>query len=135
MEACPSYRPWHDKQTGKTFLRPDTGKCAALLHFYFHRMRSSASIYLRVPTWSTVPRLQFYCNGHSPVGWPVNCRRKEIAFTAADETRSSASMTGSAPRELADALSPDLLHRVLDRLRGAVLSGARRVRTVIPTGA
>jgi len=27
MEACSSYRPWHDKQSHKTFLRPDTGKC------------------------------------------------------------------------------------------------------------
>ena len=26
MEAC-GYRPWHDKGTGKTFLRPDIGKC------------------------------------------------------------------------------------------------------------
>ncbi|MSP03470.1 MAG: hypothetical protein EXR07_20875 [Acetobacteraceae bacterium] len=22
MEACPSYRPWHDKQSHKTYLRP-----------------------------------------------------------------------------------------------------------------
>ena len=27
MEACPSYRPWHDKASGKTYLRGDTGKC------------------------------------------------------------------------------------------------------------
>ena len=27
MEACDSYRPWHDKTTGKTFVRPDSGKC------------------------------------------------------------------------------------------------------------
>src|SRR3989338_857242 len=26
MEACPSYRPWHDKNSGKTYLRGDTGK-------------------------------------------------------------------------------------------------------------
>jgi len=24
MEACNSYKPWHDKQTHRTFLRPDT---------------------------------------------------------------------------------------------------------------
>lgn len=22
MEGCPSYKPWHDKKTGKTFLKP-----------------------------------------------------------------------------------------------------------------
>ena len=25
MEACDAYKPWHDKQTHKTFLRPDSG--------------------------------------------------------------------------------------------------------------
>jgi hypothetical protein len=27
MEACDAYKPWHDKQTHKTYLRPDSGKC------------------------------------------------------------------------------------------------------------
>jgi hypothetical protein len=26
MEACGAYQPWHDKQTHKTFVRPDNGK-------------------------------------------------------------------------------------------------------------
>ena len=25
MEACDTYKPWHDKHTHRTFLRPDTG--------------------------------------------------------------------------------------------------------------
>jgi hypothetical protein len=33
MEACDAYQPWHDKQTHKTFVRPDSGKC---LHYYFY---------------------------------------------------------------------------------------------------
>src|SRR3954471_8409860 len=33
MEACDAYKPWHDKQTHKTFIRPDSGKC---LHHYFY---------------------------------------------------------------------------------------------------
>src|SRR5271165_1624903 len=33
MEACDAYKPWHDKQTHKTFLRPDSGTC---LHYYFY---------------------------------------------------------------------------------------------------
>ncbi len=33
METCPSFQPWHDKRSGKTFLKPDTGKC---LHYYFY---------------------------------------------------------------------------------------------------
>jgi len=30
MEACESYRPWHDKASGKTGRRADSGKC---LHY------------------------------------------------------------------------------------------------------
>jgi hypothetical protein len=33
MEPCPTYQPWHNKETGKTYLRPDDGKC---LHYYFY---------------------------------------------------------------------------------------------------
>ena len=33
METCPSYSPWHDKATGKTFLRNKETKC---LHYYFY---------------------------------------------------------------------------------------------------
>jgi hypothetical protein len=48
MEACDTYRPWHDKQTHRTFLRPDTGKC---LHYYFYFINAELGlIYLRVPT-------------------------------------------------------------------------------------
>ena len=47
MEACPSYRPWHDKATGRTFLRGDTGKC---LHYYFYFIDEELGLcYLRVP--------------------------------------------------------------------------------------
>ena len=33
MEACGAYKPCHNKQTHKTYLRPDIGKC---LHYYFY---------------------------------------------------------------------------------------------------
>ena len=32
METCNTFKPWHDKTTGKTYLRPDQSKC---LHYYF----------------------------------------------------------------------------------------------------
>ena len=45
MEACDSYKPWHDKQTHRTFLRPDSGKC---LHYYFYFIDTELGlIYLR----------------------------------------------------------------------------------------
>ena len=79
MEACDTYKPWHDKQTHKTYLRPDSGKC---LHYYFYFMDAEFGlIYLRVPTWAPF-RLQFYCNGHS---WLARQLTAEgIGFTMAD---------------------------------------------------
>jgi hypothetical protein len=51
MEACDSYRAWHDKATGKNFVRPDSGKC---LHYYFYFMmafRSCARDCNETPSW------------------------------------------------------------------------------------
>lgn len=48
MEACPTYKPWHNKTTGKTFLKPDTSKC---LHYYFYFIDEQVGLgYVRVPT-------------------------------------------------------------------------------------
>lgn len=62
MESCVAYEPWHDKQSGKTYVRSTSGKC---LHYYFYFMDEALGLcYLRVPTWCPF-RLQFYCNGHN----------------------------------------------------------------------
>jgi hypothetical protein len=62
MEACSSYQPWHDKATGHTYLKGDSGKC---IHYYFYFVDAEMGLcYLRVPTWCPF-RLQFYCNGHA----------------------------------------------------------------------
>jgi hypothetical protein len=108
MEACGSYRPWHDKASGKTFVRPDSGKC---LHYHFYFMDAALGlVYLRVPTWSPF-RLQFYCNGHS---WLARQLTAEgIGYTMADNAFVRIDNWQRA-QELADALSPDLLHRTLD---------------------
>ena len=61
MEACSSFRPWHDKRTHKTSLKPTQGKC---LHYYFYFIDEAFGLcYVRVPTWAPF-RLQVYFNGH-----------------------------------------------------------------------
>ena len=108
MEACPSYRPWHDKATGKTFLKGDTGKC---LHYYFYFIDEELGLcYLRVPTWAPFS-LQFYCNGHSALAQSL--KREGISFAQADN---AFLRIDDLPRAqaLADALSPDVLHKRLD---------------------
>lgn len=62
MEPCTRYQPWHDKATGKTYLKPDDGKC---LHYYFYFIDEELGLcYVRVPTWLPC-RLQVYFNGHN----------------------------------------------------------------------
>ncbi len=112
MEACDSYRPWHDKASGKTFVRPDSGKC---LHYYFYFMDAALGlVYLRVPTWAPF-RLQFYCNGHSWLARQMTAAG--IGYTMADNAFVRIDDWQRA-QQLADALSPDQLHRVLDHYAG-----------------
>ena len=112
MEACDSYRPWHDKASGKTFVRPDSGKC---LHYYFYFMDAALGlIYLRVPTWSPF-RLQFYCNGHSWLARQLTAAG--IGYTMADNAFIRIDDWDCA-QNLADALSPDQLHGILDHYAG-----------------
>ncbi len=108
MEACRSYRPWHDKAGGKTFLKPCSGKC---LHYYFYFIDEVLGLcYLRVPTWCPF-RLQFYCNGH---GWLARkLAAAGIAFTAADNAFVRVADIERA-QALADGLTPDELHRRLE---------------------
>jgi len=108
MEACDSYQPWHDKQTHRNFLRPDSGKC---LHYYFYFMDAEFGlVYLRVPTWCPF-RLQFYCNGHSWLACQLTAAG--IDFAMADNAFVRVADWQRA-QTLADALSPKDLHRVLD---------------------
>jgi len=109
MEACDAYKPWHDKQTHKTFVRPDSGKCLHY-YFYFQDIRFGL-VYLRVPTWAPF-RLQFYCNGHSWLARKLTA--KGIGYTMADNAFVRIDDWARA-QQLADGLSPDQLHGTLDR--------------------
>jgi hypothetical protein len=109
MESCESYRPWHDKASGKTYLKPDSGKC---LHYYFYFIDQVLGLcYLRVPTWCPF-RLQFYCNGHSWLARKLTAAG--IEFTLADNAFVQVGDLERA-QALADSLSPQELHRRLDR--------------------
>jgi hypothetical protein len=73
MEACPSYKPWHNKNTGKTYLKSVQGKC---LHYYFYFIDEDLGLcYVRVPTWCPF-RLQIYFNGHNVLNAAMN--KKDI---------------------------------------------------------
>jgi len=108
MEACTSYKPWHDKKTGKTFLKYDSGKC---LHYYFYFIDKTFGLcYLRVPTWAPF-RLQFYLNGHNWLATKLTKRKisyvlRENAFLSIEDFTKA--------QELSDSIKVSDLHRVLD---------------------
>ncbi|MGH2372783.1 MAG: MarR family transcriptional regulator [bacterium] len=109
MEPCPSFKPWHDKTTGKTSLRPTEGKC---LHYYFYFIDPELGLcYLRVPTWAPF-RLQVYFNGHNQLASRlreegIDCALHDNAFAyIADHERA---------QQLAE-IRVERLHRLLDRL-------------------
>jgi hypothetical protein len=109
MESCPSYKPWHDKQTHQTFLKPDSGKC---LHYYFYFIDEELGLcYLRVPTWAPF-RLQFYCNGHNRLA--IQLSKRGIAFEQIDNAFVDIADFSQA-QALADQWQIKTLHRALDR--------------------
>lgn len=108
LEPCTTYQPWHDKNSGRTYLRPDDGKC---LHYYFYFVDAELGLcYVRVPTWHPF-RLQFYCHGHNWLARQLE--RRKIGYTLRDNA-----FTGledfAAAQQLADGWEPSRLHRQLD---------------------
>lgn len=109
MEPCNAYRPWHDKQTHRTFLKPTSGKC---LHYYFYFMDEQLGLcYLRVPTWSPF-RLQFYFNGHAWLARKLT--RRGIGYEMLDNAFVQIDDWQQA-QKLADQFDVSKLHRWLDR--------------------
>jgi hypothetical protein len=108
MELCTTYKPWHDKTTGRTYLKPDKSKC---LHYYFYFIEDDqlGLGYMRVPTWSPF-RLQVYVNGHNILAWEL--KEAGIGYTMIDNAFNSITDAVKA-QELADRLSVEKLHRKL----------------------
>jgi hypothetical protein len=112
MEPCSTYKPWHDKQTGKTFLKPDDGKC---LHYYFYFIDEEMGLcYVRVPTWLPC-RLQIYFNGHNWLA--ARLRKRKMDFTLLDNAFVHISDWTRAQR-IADELDARQLHHRLDAFAG-----------------
>ena len=112
MEPCSTYKPWHDKQTGKTLLKPDDGKC---LHYYFYFIDQELGLcYVRVPTWLPC-RLQVYFNGHNWLARElgkrkIDCRLMDNAFVHISDW--------ARAEQIADGLRIQKLHRRLDEFAG-----------------
>ena len=108
MEPCGSYKPWHDKKSHKTYLKPDAGKC---LHYYVYFIDPDLGrCYVRVPTWCPF-RLQVYCNGHSYLARQLS--QGKIEYRVLDNALGWIADFARA-QKLADRFSVEMLHRKLD---------------------
>lgn len=108
MEACNSYQPWHDKVSGKNYLRYDQGKC---LTYYFYFIDEILGLcYVRVPTWLPF-KLQIYFNGHN---WLSNeLHNKRIAHQLVDNAFVDIADWDKA-QQISNRLSVKKLHKKLD---------------------
>ncbi len=110
MESCNSYKPWHDKKTGKTFLKGTQGKC---LHYYFYFIDPYLGYgYVRVPTWCPF-KLQIYINGHNILANELD--RNNIKYTMLDNAFDYVEDFERA-QEICDDFDIKKIHNRLDAL-------------------
>jgi hypothetical protein len=109
MEPCAAYKPWHDKKSHRTYLKPDSSKC---LHYYFYFIDDQLGLcYVRVPTWCPF-RLQIYFNGHN---WLANqLKDHKLNYQLMDNLFVSIDNFAKA-QQIADRLKVELIHKILDR--------------------
>ena len=99
MEPCSTYKPWHSKQTGKTYLVPDDGKC---LHYYFCFVDEEPGLcHVRVPTWLPC-RLQICRSARMAIYWLAGQLRKlgidyQMADNAFTHVRGSGKRRSPSP--------------------------------------
>jgi len=110
MESCPSYKPWHDKNSGRTFLKGTQGKC---LHYYFYFIDEYLGLsYIRVPTWCPF-KLQVYFNGHNILANELD--KEGISYTMIDNAFDSISDFKRA-QEISDNIDVKKIHKRLDKI-------------------
>lgn len=108
MEPCATYQPWHNKGTGKTYLKPDDGKC---LHYYFYFLDEELGLgYIRVPTWLPC-RLQIYFNGHNWLA--AQLKKRNIDYRLLDNAFVEIGDWAEAQR-IADGWQAKRIHWKLD---------------------
>ncbi|MCW3091491.1 MAG: hypothetical protein JWP81_2560 [Ferruginibacter sp.] len=112
IEACQTYRPWHDKTSHQAILKSDRGKC---LHYYFYFNDPDLGFgYMRVTTWFPF-QFQVYFNGHNVLANQLE--RKKIGFSMIDNAFDYIEDFEKAQKK-ADSFYPGKLLKKLNWLLG-----------------
>ena len=110
MESCGSYRPWHDKKSGRTFLKGSQSKC---LHYYFYFIDPYLGYgYIRVPTWCPF-KLQVYINGHNILANELD--KQGMKYSMIDNAFDYIEDFSKA-QEICDNIDIKKIHKRLDQL-------------------
>jgi hypothetical protein len=108
LETCQTYKPWTNKETGKTGFRPDTTK---RLHYYFYFIDKLLGLcFVKVPTVAPFVVTVYY-NGH---GWlETKLKKENIAYQRIENAFTYIGDYGRA-QELSDSLRVEDIHQALD---------------------
>ena len=110
METCSSYKPWHNKQKGKTYLRGSQSKC---LHYYFYFIDPYLGYgFIRVPTWCPF-KLHVYINGHHILANELD--KQGIKYSMIDNAFDYIEDYSKA-QEICDNMDIKKIHKRLDML-------------------
>jgi hypothetical protein len=110
MESCGSYRPWHDKKSGRTFLKGSQSKC---LHYYFYFIDTYLGYgYIRVTTWCPF-KLQVYINGHNILANELD--KQGMKYSMIDNAFDYIEDFSKA-QEICDNIDIKKIHKRLDQL-------------------
>jgi len=108
LELSITYSPWHDKSTGKTFLKNDQTKC---LHYYFYFIdRMLGLCFIRVPTIAPF-KTTIYFNGHSLL--ETKLKKQNIEYKKMDNAFTYISDFSQA-QKLSDNIKIEDIHSAFD---------------------
>ena len=108
LELNKTYKPWHDKTTGRTHFKNNKTKC--LTYYFYFIDREFGLCFIRVPTLAPY-KVDFYFNGHN---WlETKLRKREIPYQKVDNAFTHIADFEEA-QKLSDRIRVEDLHKVLD---------------------
>jgi hypothetical protein len=108
LETSNTFKSWHNKDTDKTYFKPDQTKC---LHYYFYFIDKVLGLcFYRVPTIAPF-KASIYFNGHNLL--ENKLKKGGIAYEKRDNAFTYISDFDEAQR-LSDAIRVEDIHTALD---------------------